>query len=219
MAGTDCLDPLLYISIPAADLADLLAVDNAATAGAKVPERLAALLDPGTAGEDDSKPAVVRITAADLNWIRDHIGKESKGALYRLLCSSSQLELPQLRQPARSPELEARCQKLRRQQAEREYRRMTANIRKDPEVKELSIAAQLREVNSYLVLILQFLVSVFASFAFGYLAPYYLYGQTEVGPRLLIGVLCGFVAGVADLYFVIRQMLDDDGIRLAKKLT
>ena len=73
-------------------------------------------------------------------------------------------------------------------------------------------------MNSYLLLILQFLVSVFASFIFGYLAPYYVAGQTEVGPRLLIGVLFGFAAGIADLYFVIRQMLDDDGIRLAKKL-
>jgi Endoplasmic reticulum-based factor for assembly of V-ATPase len=75
------------------------------------------------------------------------------------------------------------------------------------------------QVNAYLVLILQFLVTVFASFAFGYLAPFYLYGQSEVGPRLLIGVLCGFLAGIADLYFVIRQMLDDDGIRLAKKIS
>jgi hypothetical protein len=57
-----------------------------------------------------------------------------------------------------------------------------------------------------------------ASFAFGYLAPFYLTGQTDVGPRLLIGVLMAFVVGIADLYFVIRQMLADDGIQLAKKL-
>ena len=73
-------------------------------------------------------------------------------------------------------------------------------------------------MNAYLILIVQFLVSVGASFMFGYLAPYYVAGQTEVGPRLLIGVLVAFVVGIADLYFVIRQMLDDDGIRLAKKL-
>jgi hypothetical protein len=74
------------------------------------------------------------------------------------------------------------------------------------------------QVNSYLILIVQFLVSVGASFAFGYLAPFYLTGQTDVGPRLLIGVLMAFVVGIADLYFVIRQMLADDGIQLAKKL-
>jgi hypothetical protein len=74
------------------------------------------------------------------------------------------------------------------------------------------------QVNAYLILIVQFLVSVGASFMFGYLAPYYVSGLAEVGPRLLIGVLVAFVVGIADLYFVIRQMLDDDGIRLAKKV-
>ncbi len=74
------------------------------------------------------------------------------------------------------------------------------------------------QVNAYLILIVQFLVSVGASFMFGYLAPYYVSGLSEVGPRLLIGVLVAFVVGIADLYFVIRQMLDDDGIRLAKKV-
>jgi hypothetical protein len=29
----------------------------------------------------------------------------------------------------------------------------------------------------------------------------------------------GCLVGIADLYFVIRQMLDDDGIRLAKKIS
>jgi hypothetical protein len=74
------------------------------------------------------------------------------------------------------------------------------------------------QVNAYLILIVQFLVSVGASFMFGYLAPYYVSGLAEVGPRLLIGVLVAFVVAIADLYFVIRQMLDDDGIRLAKKV-
>ena len=63
----------------------------------------------------------------------------------------------------------------------------------------------------------QFVVSVGASFLFGYLAPYYLWGRVEVGPRLLFGALAAFAVGLADLYFVIREHLSDDGIRLAKK--
>jgi hypothetical protein len=89
----------------------------------------------------------------------------------------------------------------------------------DPEAQHcLLLVVFSLKVNAYLILIVQFLVSVGASFMFGYLAPYYVSGLTEVGPRLLIGVLVAFVVGIADLYFVIRQMLDDDGIRLAKKV-
>ena len=34
--------------------------------------------------------------------------------------------------------------------------------------------------------------------------------------RLLIGIVLGFVVGCADMYFVIRQLLEEDGIKLKK---
>jgi hypothetical protein len=42
-------------------------------------------------------------------------GQEKKGELYRLLCRAA-VELPAVRPAERNPELEARCQKLRREQ-------------------------------------------------------------------------------------------------------
>ena len=35
-------------------------------------------------------------------------------------------------------------------------------------------------------------------------------------PRLLIGIVLGFIVGCADMYFVIRQLLEEDGIKLKK---
>jgi hypothetical protein len=38
-------------------------------------------------------------------------------------------------------------------------------------------------MNSHLIMILQFIVSVVTAFMFGYLAPYFFYGTEAVGPR------------------------------------
>jgi hypothetical protein len=42
-------------------------------------------------------------------------GQEKKGELYRVLCRAA-VELPAVRPLERNPQLEARCQKLRREQ-------------------------------------------------------------------------------------------------------
>ena len=56
------------------------------------------------------------------------------------------------------------------------------------------------------------MISLVSAFAFGYLAPYYFYGTLAVGPRLLYGIISAFVVGMADLYFVIRHLLEVEGV-------
>ncbi len=70
----------------------------------------------------------------------------------------------------------------------------------------------MKDLNRYLVLIAQFVVSMVSAFAFGYLAPYYFAGTSAVGPRLLSGIIAGFVVGIADLYFVVRFLLETEGV-------
>jgi len=131
---------------------------------------------------------------------------------------SSQLLLPKRVAAPRNPELEERCVKLRKEQEAREYRQMTGNVRRDNEKSkgEEPIKKQLEEVNQFLMLIVQFVVSVVCAFMAGYMGPYLLYGRTDMGSRLLIGIVLGFVVGCADMYFVIRQLLEEDGIKLKK---
>ena len=69
------------------------------------------------------------------------------------LISECQVTLPQPQFPPRDPILEARCQKLRAQQAEREYQKMTSNV--DSRVHGLnkhsdtdSFSHQSKELNS-----------------------------------------------------------------------
>ena len=70
----------------------------------------------------------------------------------------------------------------------------------------------MEELNRYLLLIFQFVLSMVSAFAFGYLAPYYFYGTVYVGRRLLYGIISGFVVGMAGLYFVIRHLLTTEGV-------
>ena len=70
----------------------------------------------------------------------------------------------------------------------------------------------MKELNNYLLIVAQFVISLICSFAFGYLAPYYFYGVMEVGPRLLCGIVFAFVVGLADLYFVIKFLLETEGV-------
>ena len=73
------------------------------------------------------------------------------------------------------------------------------------------------EINRYLLLVFQFVLSMASAFAFGYLAPFYFYGTVAVGPRLLYGIISGFVVGMADLYFVMRHLLQIEGVIDMKK--
>ena len=50
------------------------------------------------------------------------------------------------------------------------------------------------------------------TFAFGYLAPYYLANVSEVGPRLISGLMVAFIVALADLYFVLKFFLETEGV-------
>ncbi len=70
----------------------------------------------------------------------------------------------------------------------------------------------MKELNNYLLLIAQFVLSIAASFAAGYLAPYYFYGILDQGTRLLVGLVFAFVVAMADMYFIVRFMLQAEGV-------
>lgn len=161
-----------------------------------------------------SRP-IVKLTTEDLRWIRNNIDKEDKHRLYALLKESS-VAFPCPVYPERNPQLEERCIKLRREQEDREYKAMTRNIR-ESDLKEKPLSLQFKELNPILIMLVQFIVSVVTSFVFGYVAPYYLWGRSDTGSRIILGTIFAFIVGIAEMYFVIREHLRDDGIEIAKK--
>jgi len=194
------IDPSVYLS-PSSEMISYLQKQDLVSP----PQSVQSLLD----GE------IVNLSIEDVNWL-----SKSLPNLPSALLLSCPLLLPSPQYEKRNPLLEERCVQLRAKQEDKEYRIMTGNVRRDHERtrEEEPIKKQFKEVNAFLLLIMQFVVSVVCSFMFGYLSPYYLYGKTDMGGRLLFGIICGFVVGCADMYFVIRQLLEDDGILLAKKI-
>lgn len=164
------------------------------------------------------------LTVQDIRWVYDqrHLLKDrdDSGVHFHDLMSDCQMVLPEPKFPPRNPELEARIQKLKAEQAERDYKKMTQNVDGQQGLARDSAAAgldqpigkQMRELNNYLLLILQFLITVGCSFAFGYMAPYFLRGVTSVATRLLCGILLAFVVAFADLYFVLKFLLEIEGV-------
>ncbi len=65
------MDPLIYISIPWRDLTHLLEMDveTQSAASKSMPERLQRLMDNKQPEQEDD----VRLTTADLQWIKDYI--------------------------------------------------------------------------------------------------------------------------------------------------
>lgn len=198
------IDPLIRLK-PSAELTDFIEYLNNDHPGP---------MAEGLAGKD-------LLTVQDVRWVYDqrHLlkGRQSEVHFHDLI-RDCQMVLPEPRFPPRNPELEARIQKLKAQQAEREYKRMTENVdgqqglARDSTTVDQPIGKQMRELNNYLLLILQFLITVGCSFAFGYMAPYFLRGVTNVATRLLCGILVAFVVAFADLYFVLKFLLEIEGV-------
>jgi len=180
------------------------------------------LLHLGTAMEEHPSPPPSLVAVVEeggvlgpkhLAWVAANLRVAGLGE--KLLACS--MELPRRVVAARSEELEERCRRLRMEQEGREYRRMTGNVSREGRCKEEEpIKKQLKEVNGFLLLIMQFVVSVVCAFMAGYMGPYLLYGRQDTAGRLLLGIVLAFVVGCADMYFVIRQLLEEDGIKLKK---
>lgn len=150
----------------------------------------------------------------DLHWLYSHIQTEngklgSKVYLHELL-EGSEIVLPKNEEIPRNAELEKRCQKLRAEQQNREYQNMTKNVdgfrRKLPED---TIAYQLKMMNSHLIAVFQFIASVLAGFAFGFIGVELLFGNMDFASRLLLGIICALVIAIAELYFLAKKLNQD----------
>ena len=102
----------------------------------------------------------------------------------------------------RNPELEARTQKLKAQQDAMKYKAMTKNV--DTTTKNLpedTISYQMKQINKQLIAVAQFIFSVIAGFAFGFIGLELIVGTLDFGFRLLLGIICALVIALAEIYF------------------
>uniref|UniRef100_T1P7W4 Endoplasmic reticulum-based factor for assembly of V-ATPase n=1 Tax=Musca domestica TaxID=7370 RepID=T1P7W4_MUSDO len=161
------------------------------------------------------KTKEIYLYLSDLRWFSQALGTlRSKGIVdvyLNDLLETCSLELPKNAIIERNPELEARCQKLRLEQQNLEYRKMTKDV--DATLKnypEDTIAYQMKAINSQLVAVLQFIFSVAAGFAFGFIGIQLIVGNLDFGLRLLLGIMIALIIALAEIYFLAKKLNEYD---------
>lgn len=74
-----------------------------------------------------------------------------------------------------------------------------------------------KEINRQLIAVLQFVVSVGAGFAFGFIGVQLIVGDLDFGFRLLLGVMCALIIALAEIYFLAKHLAEDVGPPLSKR--
>ncbi|XP_059613473.1 uncharacterized protein LOC132259739 [Phlebotomus argentipes] len=162
------------------------------------------------------------LTVRDIKWLSEKLKEKRESGdhpvyLHELLESSSVL-LPENQIIARSPELEKRCETLRKEQEDRNYRQMTRNVetyRNHP--YEDSIAYQMKQINKQLIAVAQFIFSVIAGFVFGFLGIQLIVGNLDFGFRLLLGIMFALIIALAEIYFLAKKLNENaDEFKVAR---
>ncbi|XP_030762339.1 transmembrane protein 199 [Sitophilus oryzae] len=165
-----------------------------------------------------------KLSLEDLHWLYKYIAaqnrsNEEKVYLHELI-ESSEILLPKNVEIPRNEELEKRCQKLKEEQQNQEYKNMIRNVDNNRRtLPEDTIGYQLRMMNQHLIAIFQFIISVAAAFAFGFVGIELLTGSLDFGFRLLLGIICGLIVAIAELYFLAKKLNEDLEFEYASKKT
>lgn len=155
----------------------------------------------------------VLITNSDLKWIGNYMKQNPDGITYlHQLMEGCIIELPTLPlPPPRSPELENRLARLRKEQEQKQYEKMVKNVTftSQPQTNE-SFAAELKVLNRQLLEVMGFVISLFAAFMFGFVGINFMIGPLDLGIRALLGVVIALIVAVAELYFLARTFGDHE---------
>ncbi|KRY92359.1 EH domain-containing protein 1 [Trichinella pseudospiralis] len=116
---------------------------------------------------------------------------------------SGEIILPTLPKRERNPELEARIQKLKKEQEQREYDRMTSNV----DVVQLhrqrnkfgSFQQDLAILNRQLIIIFNTLLTVVCSFLFGFYSVQFVSPSSDYALRVAVGLLFAIVVFLSDI--------------------
>lgn len=165
--------------------------------------------DDALADDAVDRPSELLLLPSDVKWC--HQKMRERGILHRIhqLLDDSVIVLPTYEPPPRDPELEARVQKLRNEQGNREYKEMTKSITRERgfftdvstvgrEMREMH-----RELNRQLVTGVQYLVSIVGTFFALYVGMSFAFH--DFVPRLVIAIIGALMVAFAEIYFIIRE--------------
>jgi len=120
------------------------------------------------------------------------------------LVKSSRVFIHDVEAPVRSPELIQRLEKLKRRHEQKEYNKMVNNVTSKKLNLCREMGAAVRTTKQQTMSILNFLISIFAAYAFGYVVSQYAFAG-YYGGRVIFGIFMAVIVGLADLYFMSRM--------------
>lgn len=71
----------------------------------------------------------------------------------------------------------------------------------------------MRAINSQLIAILQFVFSVAAGFAFGFVGIALIVGDMDFGFRLLLGIMFALIIALAEIYFLAKKLNEEYDVK------
>ncbi|XP_066916213.1 transmembrane protein 199-like [Clytia hemisphaerica] len=103
--------------------------------------------------------------------------------------------------PNRSKELVERLSKLQKNQEQKEYDSMVKNIKKKKKTLGQEIGTEIRTSKQQCSSIINFLLSVGAAFAFGFVSSQYAFSD-DLGFRVIFSIFLATIVAIAELYFM-----------------
>lgn len=67
-----------------------------------------------------------------------------------------------------------------------------------------------KQIDRQLIAVAQFIFSVVAGFAFGFIGIELIVGDLDFGFRLLLGIICALVIALAEMYFLAKKLNEDE---------
>lgn len=68
---------------------------------------------------------------------------------------------------------------------------------------------KVNQINRQLIAVLQFVFSVAAGFAFGFIGVELIVGNLDFGFRLLLGIMCSLIIALAEIYFLAKKLNEE----------
>ena len=61
-----------------------------------------------------------------------------------------------------------------------------------------------------MIAVAQFIFSVIAGFAFGFIGVELIIGSLDFGFRLLLGIMCALIVALAEIYFLAKKLIEEE---------
>ena len=132
-----------------------------------------------------------------------------KDAYLHEILAGCDLFVPRYVEPERDPQLNERVERLKAEQANREYEEMTKNVsvtRFHSNKASDSFLPDMKSVQGQIITIFNVFLTIFGSFLFGYKAVEYSTGVKDFLLQVSCGLVCAFIVAVADLYFLFKRL-------------